>query len=276
MVTLPANLPSVPKAKLPASYEAAKAALAECSRIDECQDWADKMAALASYAKQSEDDELQKMAVRIKARAIRRCGELLEEIEARSKANLKQNRSTGAGTSETRASAAAKAGMSKRQKDTAIRVARVPRTEFEAQLARIYSFNEDEVWAMAVDAAKRATADAQKVIRARCRELGIPVEFAPSVHFDWYGRGQNAVKERRTELRKVAQSKIEAITLAAKTRIERMSMEAQTEVIASGLESAAARAFLNEMPPIEQLMPPVDPVEVKALVDGTRKRAAAD
>lgn len=39
---------------------------------------ADKAAALASYARQAEDDTLLKMAQRIKARAVRREGELIE------------------------------------------------------------------------------------------------------------------------------------------------------------------------------------------------------
>ncbi len=76
-----ANLPSVADATLPAKYKAAKTALAECKRIDECKDWVDKSAALASYARQSNDPELEKMALRIRARASRRAGELLKEIE---------------------------------------------------------------------------------------------------------------------------------------------------------------------------------------------------
>ena len=59
MNALPANLPNISTAKLPATYEAAKTALMECDRIDECMAWADKMAALASYAKQIEDEELE-------------------------------------------------------------------------------------------------------------------------------------------------------------------------------------------------------------------------
>jgi len=57
--------------------EAAKTSLAQCARTDECVKWADKAAALASYAKQAGDDSLWKMAVRIRARAIERCGYLL-------------------------------------------------------------------------------------------------------------------------------------------------------------------------------------------------------
>ena len=81
---LPSDLPPIGKARLPATYEGAKVALAECTRLDECQDWADKAEALASYAKQAQDDELRKMADRIQARAIRRCGELLQQIASAS------------------------------------------------------------------------------------------------------------------------------------------------------------------------------------------------
>ena len=78
----PAHLPSVALAKLPHTYEQAKTALATCERIDECADWANKAEALASYAKQAQDDELRKTADRIQDRAIRRCGELLAAIKA--------------------------------------------------------------------------------------------------------------------------------------------------------------------------------------------------
>src|SRR6516165_5724503 len=67
-------------ARLPSTYESAKTALAECHRIDECKDWADRAEALASYARQAKDDELRRMADRIQARAIHRAGELLKEI----------------------------------------------------------------------------------------------------------------------------------------------------------------------------------------------------
>ena len=55
---VPAELPNIADARLPAAYETAKQALAECSRIDECQNWADRAAALASYARQARDDTL--------------------------------------------------------------------------------------------------------------------------------------------------------------------------------------------------------------------------
>jgi len=81
LTRLPENLPRLTAAKLPLAYESAKEALATCERIDECKDWADKMAALASYAKQADDKSLEVAATRIRARAIRRCGELLAEAK---------------------------------------------------------------------------------------------------------------------------------------------------------------------------------------------------
>lgn len=74
-----ANLRSTPNAKLPEVYRWAKAALANCDRIDECKDWADKAMALESYARQAHDQSLFNMAARIQLRAVNRCGELLKE-----------------------------------------------------------------------------------------------------------------------------------------------------------------------------------------------------
>lgn len=125
--SLSSSLPSITNAKIPATYLAAKDAISECARIDECKDWADKAEALASYAKQAEDNALRQMADRIQARAIRRCGELLRAL-APSK-NQHDGASAGAHTSRNKA--AEDAGLSRHQKHTALRVANVPVYEFE-------------------------------------------------------------------------------------------------------------------------------------------------
>jgi hypothetical protein len=120
------TLPVIHNAKLPQSYEAAKNALAECSRIDECQEWADKAEALASYAKQAKDEQLRKLADRIQARAIRRCGELLKQFDARG-----DHRKSGDTPTSQRA-IAREAGLSKDQQVTAVRVANVSAEDFES------------------------------------------------------------------------------------------------------------------------------------------------
>lgn len=125
------SLPSVADAKLPQTYERAKTAISECSRIDECKDWADKAQALASYARQAKDDSMRKMADRIQARAIRRAGELLKQVEPATGRNL-PNVSKMAGPS--RSEAAAEAGLSERQRNTALRVANIPEQSFSEQV----------------------------------------------------------------------------------------------------------------------------------------------
>lgn len=128
-----AALPDIDSASLPVVYERARTALSECSRIDECQDWADKAKALASYAKQAKDETLLTLATRIKARAIRRAGELLKQIpEAKNQHDAASRAYGDAPTS--RSEAAAAAGMSRDQKVTALRVASVPAADFERQV----------------------------------------------------------------------------------------------------------------------------------------------
>lgn len=131
-MNLPQNI-SVAGASLPVKYQAAQVALAECSQIDECKDWADKAAALASYARQADDHELERMAQRIRSRAIGRAGELIKQIEPQRGGDRKSDeyQSTGNHTLITREDAARDAGMSKHQQVQAVRIANIPKDEFE-------------------------------------------------------------------------------------------------------------------------------------------------
>lgn len=164
---LNAAVPAVTQnAKLPASYEHAKQALAACASLDECQSWADKAAALASYAKQAKDDELMKQAIRIRDRAVRRSGELLKQIEPGPGAR------SDLGPVATRGSIASSAGMSERQAKTAIRVANVPAQDFERQ---VESETPPTVTALASQGTKPAP-----VIDLKGRDPGA---FNRSLHF---------------------------------------------------------------------------------------------
>jgi hypothetical protein len=126
-----ADLPSIGTASLPANYEAATEALARCHRIDECKDWADKMAALASYAKQAADPTLRNFALRISARAIRRAGELLQTFENQ---GARTDQLPAGTVPKSQTQAGSDAGMSERQVKTAVRVANVPDDAFEAAI----------------------------------------------------------------------------------------------------------------------------------------------
>ncbi len=130
----PATLPTTSAGVLlPQCYEAARAAIADCEQIDECKNWSDKAAALASYARQAKDDSLRVMAVRIQARAERRMGELLKSIEAGHGAR-DGKRGAAAVPPLTRTQVASDAGLSERQRKTAIRVASIPVADFDRQV----------------------------------------------------------------------------------------------------------------------------------------------
>jgi adenylate kinase len=88
---------------------------------------------------------------------------------------------------------------------------------------------------------------------------------AAGVELYWYKRGENASKERRDELRKVAQSRAAALVKGAKARIERDSLEFQNKLLAGALTTATARTLLDGLPAIESLMPPLDIAEFKLL-----------
>lgn len=136
---LPA-LPNIKTAKLPAMYEAARKQLSECARVDECKDWSDKAAALASYAKQVNDESLLIMARRIKLRANDRMGELLKAIDSQQgmrtdrlqEGTHQKSVQRPSNVKPTRAQVAREAGLSEHQQKTAMRIASVPREEFEA------------------------------------------------------------------------------------------------------------------------------------------------
>lgn len=121
---------------LPTNYIAAKAALAECKRVDECAKWSKKALALASYAKQMRDDAMLEMARKIRARAIERGGKLLEQ-EKRAKGGDKPNKTGSAsGRNTPLKNAIAEAGLTPAEARTMINVARVPAAQFESMVER--------------------------------------------------------------------------------------------------------------------------------------------
>lgn len=169
------------------------------------------------------------------------------------------------------------AGMTRKEREDLGRVARMRAkvakdgvvqreaellADVEAQLAAIYKAG-DPAWKEIIAQAKQAVAAADAEIAEICRQRGIPEEFRPRLIADWYGRGENAAASRRGELRKVAQTRIAAAGRAAKTAIEAKTAEVLTELIAGGLESPEARAFLESIPTPQQLMPPVTIAELE-------------
>ena len=139
--------------------------------------------------------------------------------------------------------------------------------EFETQLQAYFSFDQDEVWEAAYTEAERAAQEASALIAQRCREMGIPKKFAPSLGFGWRGQGENASRQMRGDMRREAKMRIAAIEAGAKIEIERISVDAQTNLISEGLTSEAAQVFLEQMPSTETLMPILELKQVQGLLE---------
>ena len=151
--------------------------------------------------------------------------------------------------------------------------AEVLMANFERKLATIYQPKDHPIWRQAHAAASKAAAEAQAQITATFRDLGIPEAWAPGLNVYWHGRGENASAERRSELRRVAQSETDKRLARAQAAIKRASVTAQETVIASGLTSEAAHALLASLPSIDQLMPALELEGVQAIAAPDRTRS---
>jgi hypothetical protein len=128
--------------------------------------------------------------------------------------------------------------------------------DFENNLGSEYSFDDDGVWQKAKELADREVRRAQKVVASRCRELGIPDRFAPSLRLIWCHRGHdNLVESRKRELRLMAQTAIEAIEQKAIVQIKLSCLEAQTQIATASLTSNVAKQIIESLPSVESLMP---------------------
>lgn len=148
--------------------------------------------------------------------------------------------------------------------------------DFETKMATIYKFDQDDVWKQATEEAQKVVNESQSKIAKRCKELGIPQAFAPSISASWQGRGENMLTSRRAELRRVAKASIEAMTKAAITKIEKQSLDLRAQVVGMGLLSADAKMFLESLAPIEDSMRSLDFGEIERKLDGEKQKRLAD
>jgi hypothetical protein len=81
--------------------------------------------------------------------------------------------------------------------------------DFEAQLATIYTPDDDAAMRRLYMAADSAVDEVKERIAERCRELGIPERFAPSIHLSWHGRGENAIRVRREEVGRIGKGRVQ-------------------------------------------------------------------
>jgi hypothetical protein len=140
--------------------------------------------------------------------------------------------------------------------------------DFENQMGSEYAFDQDETWAAAQKVADREVAKAQALVAARCRELGIPDRFSPSLKLVWRARGyDNLVDQRKAELRRMAQTRIAAEEQKAIVQIETSCLDAQTKLALASCTSNMARSFVESLPLVETLMPRLSYSEVAGEAD---------
>lgn len=135
--------------------------------------------------------------------------------------------------------------------------------DFEGQIAAVYQFDQDDVWKAAAEKAMEVAKEAQEAVAKRCEEMGIPKTFAPALGIVWSGRGENACKDRRAELRRVAKAEVEAMAAAAIVKVERESLDLRTQVVAMGLLSDDAKTFLHTLKPVDDVMHKLDFAKVE-------------
>ena len=87
-----------------------------------------------SQRSRSKDETLFRHAARIQSRAIRREGELLKQIPDNNRGRPASEIPDGTVTNLSRTEAAADAGLSEREKVTALRIASIPAEDFERQI----------------------------------------------------------------------------------------------------------------------------------------------
>lgn len=148
--------------------------------------------------------------------------------------------------------------------------------DFERKLAAVYSWDHDEVWKEAAEEARKVVAASQDIIAKRCEELGIPKTFAPAIGVTWAGRGENALSQRRAELRRVAKTSIDAMTKSAITKIEKQSLDLRTQVVSMGVVSDDAKLFLESLAPVEDAMRSLDFGEMEKKLEREHQQRITD
>ena len=96
--------------------------------------------------------------------------------------------------------------------------------------------------------------EADAELARRCEARGIRPEFRPGLTLSWWERGANARPRRAPE---VGVPRIEGDFKAGKQLVEHWMADKLTALIAGGLTSGEAKAFLDSLPSAESLLPQV-------------------
>lgn len=143
----------------------------------------------------------------------------------------------------------------------------------EEELSAQFKPTED-AWCEIVAEAERSVREADAKIQELSRIKGIPDDFRPKLKTFWIDRGENAMKERRAELRRTAAAQITAAVKLQQNAEDQRAAGIIGRLIGGLLETSEARAFLEEMPTLDDLVGRMTVIEVaepyKQLMGGRR------
>lgn len=128
------------------------------------------------------------------------------------------------------------------------------RTDTERQLSAQFQADDHE-WADLTRIAGEAAAVADAELAKRCQALGIRESFRPHIRTQWSYRGENATRERRSELRALAVARIDEGLKQGKQTIEMWRCSALVRLHSGALQSAESQAFLATLPAPDALLP---------------------
>jgi len=142
--------------------------------------------------------------------------------------------------------------------------------DVEEQLSGVYDAMDSDWHDLAAEG-QQAVQQADNALAERCAKRGIPEEFRPRLVSSWFSRGENAIPARRAELRKKAQTAVDAAGKAAKLEIDRAEGEVLVELLSGLLTTEAAHKYLTAMPTPDDLMPALRLAELEAKVSTPRR-----
>jgi hypothetical protein len=220
-------------------YEAARSALQAAASVDEVKDIRDKAQAMAAYARQAKDTQLQAWAAEIKIRAERKAGEMLKEMDKNRGGNpeqiAKSNRSSPTtGSNETPSPKLSDLGISKDNSSRWQKLAEIPEEDFERKIVELKQ-NPERVTTTSIIREQREAERAQSGEMEPAKKPRPPEDALEKLRDKQVGRHPDA---------ELSREEVEADISGEEIELERRLAKANAERVAILLESDDALAEL--------------------------------
>jgi hypothetical protein len=126
--------------------------------------------------------------------------------------------------------------------------------DLEEQMAAEWK-EHDAFWREACSVSNSEIQELNQRLQDRFAELGVPPAEAPSLAVSRGSSGNRGDRGRREDLRRAARARTAADAQKAKLALDAAEARLLTKLASQALTSDAARAFLDEIPKVGQLMP---------------------